>query len=276
MNELTGTRRWAATAAALLIAAVYLFPLYWMYVTALKGHAEIYRMPPSFWPQHPQSSVGRVLRDHGIGHYVLNSLLIASGATVLSVLIGTGAAYVLSRFRGFWIDASLFAILILQALPSSLLATPVFVAFNQVGLLHTPRLAVVLAQTGRVMPFYVVLCRAGFLGVPPELEQAAMVDGASRVGAFLRVVVPLARNVILVTAILIFLQSFGEYVYSRSLIDNDALQTATVGLRAFLGTDTSDWSGVMTYAALYVTPVLVVFVFLQRRIVSGLTAGALK
>ena len=171
-----------ATAAALLIAAVYLFPLYWMYVTAFKGHAEIYRMPPSFWPEQPVSSIGRVLRDHGIGHYLGNSLLIASGVTALSVLIGTGAAYVLSRFRGFWIDASLFTILILQALPSSLLATPMFVAFNQVGLLHTPRLAVILAQTGRVMPFYVVLCRAGFMAVPPELEQAAMVDGASRVG----------------------------------------------------------------------------------------------
>ena len=273
---MTGSRRWILLAIAIVIVVIYLFPLYWMYVTAFKGHAEIYRMPPSFWPRHPQSSIARVLRDHGIGHYLWNSLVIASGASLLSVLFGTGAAYVLARWRGFWIDASLFLILILQALPSSLLATPMFAAFDQIGLLHTPRLAVVLAQTGRAMPFYIVLCRAGFLGVPRELEQAALVDGASRVGAFLRVVVPLARNVILVSAILIFLQSFGEYVYSRSLIDQDALQTATVGLRAFLGTDTSDWSGVMTYASLYVTPILVVFVLLQRRIVSGLTAGALK
>jgi multiple sugar transport system permease protein len=269
-----GGAAWTAVAAA--IVGVYLFPLYWMYVTGLKGNAEIYRSPPSFWPIHPRWSVPAVIRNHGLPHYLFNSLLIASISTVLAVGFGTGAAYVLARRRGALIDAALFAILMVQALPASLLATPMFVAFDQTGLLHLPRLAVALAQTGRVMPFYVVLCRAGFLAVPRELEQAAFVDGASRWQALLLVVIPLARNIILVAAILIFLQSLGEYVYSRSLISSDALQTATVGLRAFLGSDTSDWSGVMTYASVYVTPILIVFVLLQRRIISGLTAGALK
>ena len=87
---------------------------------------------------------------------------------------------------------------------------------------------------------------------------------------------PLARNGILVAGVLIFLQSFGEYVYSRSLISAEELQTATVGLQAFMGPNTNDWNGIMTYSAIYVTPVLIIFVLLQRRIVSGLTAGALK
>ena len=167
-----GGAAWTAVAAA--IVGVYLFPLYWMYVTGLKGNAEIYRSPPSFWPIHPRWSVPAVIRNHGLPHYLFNSLLIASISTVLAVGFGTGAAYVLARRRGALIDAALFAILMVPALPASLLATPMFVAFDQTGLLHLPRLAVALAQTGRVMPSTSWLCRAGFLAVPRELEQAAV------------------------------------------------------------------------------------------------------
>jgi multiple sugar transport system permease protein len=205
-----------------------------------------------------------------------NSLLVATGVTAIVVLLGTGCAYVLSRYRNAWVEAALFAILMMQVLPSSLMVTPLFVAFSQVGLLASPRLAVILAQAAKVLPLYVVLCRSSFLGVPRELEEAALVDGTSRLGAFLRVVLPLARNGILVTSVLVFLQSFGEYVYARSLISQEPLQTASVGLQGFIGPNANDWTGVMAYSAIYVTPVLVVFMLLQRRIVSGLTAGALK
>jgi len=261
---------------ALLFAAIYLFPLYWMYVTALKSGSEIFRFPPSFWPTDPQWQFGRIFAEHAMDRYLWNSLLIAVGTTALATLIGTGAAYALSRHRNAWTAAALFLVLMLQVLPPSLMVTPIFVAFNQVGLLETPRAAVVLAQTAKVLPLYIVLCRSTFLQVPRELEDAARVDGASRIGAFLRIMIPLARNGILVVSVLIFLQSFGEYVYSRSLIAAESLQTATVGLSGFMGTNTNDWGGMMTYAAIYVTPILIVFALLQRRIVSGLTAGALK
>jgi multiple sugar transport system permease protein len=121
-----------------------------------------------------------------------------------------------------------------------------------------------------------VLVRAAFTQVPRELEEAALVDGNSRIGAFLSISVPLARNGILVSAILIFLQALGEYVYSRSLITDRAYQPATVGLQFFVGPNASDWTGIMTFAAIYVTPILIIFVLAQRRIVSGLTSGALK
>lgn len=171
---------------------------------------------------------------------------------------------------------TLFVILMMQVLPPSLMITPIFVAFNQVGLDAFPRSAVILAQAAKELPLYIVLCRAAFLQVPRELEEAALVDGNSRIGAFLFINVPLARNGILVTSVLVFLRSFGEYVYARSLISERALQPATVGLQSFMGPNTSDWPGVLTYSAIYVTPVLIIFVLLQRRIVSGLTSGALK
>jgi len=269
-------KRYALLALALVFAAIYLFPVYWMYITAMKGDVEIVAYPPTFWPADPQFNAVQVWHRLQMGSFLKNSLFLAVGATAIVAVIGTGAAYVLARIRSRWMDVTLFVILMMQVLPSSLMITPIFVAFNQVGLIAYPRLAVILAQAAKELPLYIVLCRATFLQVPRELEEAALVDGNSRVGAFLWINVPLARNGILVTSVLVFLRSFGEYVYARSLIAERALQPATVGLQSFMGPNTSDWPGVMTYSAIYVTPILIVFVLLQRRIVSGLTSGALK
>lgn len=264
------------TGIGVVLTALYLFPLYWMYLTAFKSSTEVFQFPPTFWPADPQWNFLQVFHDHHMSRYLWNSLVIAIGSTALVMVLGTGCGYVLARTRGRWMELALFLILMMQVLPPSLMVTPLFVAFNQVGLLETPRLAVVLAQVAKVLPLYIVLCRASFVQVPRELEDAALVDGSSRIGAFFRIMLPLARNGILISSVLIFLQSFGEYVYSRSLIASEELQTATVGLQAFMGPNVSDWTGVTTYVAIYVTPILIVFVLLQRRIVSGLTAGALK
>lgn len=269
-------KRYALLALALVFLAIYLFPLYWMYLTALKPSSETFTYPPTFWPHDPEWNFAKVFVDKKMATYLSNSLLIAIGTTVIVALFGTGCAYALSRVRSVWMDVVLFLILMMQVLPSSLMATPIFVIFNQIGLIATPRTAVVLVQAAKVLPLYIVLTRTSFMQIPKELEEAARVDGASRFGAFMRIAVPLARNGILVTSVLIFLQSFGEYVYSRSLISEEALQTATVGLMNFMGPNTTDWNGIMTYAVIYVTPILFVFVLLQRKIVSGLTAGALK
>lgn len=262
---------------ALLLAAFYLFPLYWMYVTALKTSSAIYASPPQLWPTEPQWGVfAHVWATHAMTSYLWNSLVIAAGSVLLVTLLGVGCSYVLARYRNIWVDAGLFLILMLQVLPASLMITPIFVGFAQVGLLAYPRLAVVIAITAKSMPFFVVLVRATFMSVPMELEEAALVDGNSRIGAFLTIVLPLARNGILVSAILIFMQAFGEFVYSKSIIQEQSLQPASVGLNSFLGQNSVEWGQIMGYASIYVTPVLAIFVLLQRRIVSGLTSGALK
>ncbi|WP_224703149.1 carbohydrate ABC transporter permease [Devosia aquimaris] len=268
---------WFLLAIALALAAVYLFPLYWMYVTSMKSGSEIFANPPTFWPVDPDMSIyPSVWVRRTMQTYLWNSVLIASGVTAITVILGTGCAYVLARYRSGWIDFGLFMILMLQVLPASVMITPLFVGFNQIGLLNLPRTAVVLAAAAKAMPFFVVLVRATFMSVPRELEEAALVDGNSRVGAFFSIVLPLARNGILVCAILTFMSSFGEYIYSKSIIQDGSMQPASVGLSGFLGPNSSDWNSIMAYSAIYVTPILAVFVLLQRRIVSGLTSGALK
>jgi multiple sugar transport system permease protein len=262
---------------ALMLAAIYLFPLYWMYVTALSTGSAMFAYPPQFVPRDPQWSIfGEVWALRTMSGYLMNSALIAASAVAGITVLGVGAAYVLARYRNGWVDAGLFLILMLQVLPSSLMVTPIFVGFSQVGLLEYPRLAVVAAITAKSMPFFVVLVRATFMSVPAELEEAALVDGNSRVGAFFNIVLPLARNGILVAAILIFMQAFGEFVYSKSMIQDPPYQPASVGLNTFMGPNSTDWNLIMAYASIYVTPILAIFVLLQRRIVSGLTSGALK
>jgi multiple sugar transport system permease protein len=114
------------------------------------------------------------------------------------------------------------------------------------------------------------------MSIPRELEEAGLVDGNSRIGAFVWIVLPLARNAILVCALLIFMTAFGEYIYSASIIQDPTLAPASVGLKTFLNPNSKDWNSIMAYSAMYVTPILVIFILLQRRIVAGLTAGALK
>lgn len=271
------TRNRFMLAIALVMAAIYLFPLYWMYVTSLKGGSEMFANPPSFWPAAPQwETYAYVWESRNMGRYLWNSILIATGAVSLITILGVGCAYVLARYRNRWVDAGLFLILMLQVLPASLMITPIFVGFSQFGLLDYPRFAVILAIAAKSMPFFVILVRATFMAVPQELEEAALVDGNSRIGAFFNIVLPLARNGILVSAILIFMQAFGEFVYSKSIIQAVELQPASVGLNSFMGPNTSEWNNIMAYATMYVTPILAIFILLQRRIVSGLTSGALK
>ncbi|TPP03944.1 carbohydrate ABC transporter permease [Rhizobium glycinendophyticum] len=264
-------------AIAIVLAAIYLFPLYWMYITTVKTGSAMFATPPTFWPSDPQwGAFSYVWESRNMARNLWNSLVIATGAVALITVLGTGCAYVLARYRNGWVDIGLFLILMLQVLPASLMITPIFVGFSQIGMLEYPRLAVIIAIAAKSMPFFVVLVRATFMSVPMELEEAALVDGNSRVGAFFHIVLPLARNGILVSAILIFMQAFGEFVYSKSIIQAVEYQPASVGLNSFMGPNTNEWNNIMAYATMYVTPILAVFVLLQRRIVSGLTSGALK
>lgn len=268
--------KYLATVIAVALLAIYLFPIYWMYVTSFKSLREAVQYPPTLWPAAPEFHHAEVFVQFSAARYFWNSIVITAGVTTITVLIGTGTAYALALSRNRFVEIVLFAILVLQALPPSLMVTPLFVLFNMVGLLNYPRTAVIVAVSAKSLPFFIVICRTAFIQIPRELRDAALVDGNSNAGVFFSVALPLARNSIIVTAVLIAIQAMGEYVYSRSFIAQIELQPLTMGLNNFIGTQQINWIGIMTFASILVTPILIVFVFLQRRIVSGLTAGALK
>ncbi len=269
-------RPWVMVAIAVLIAAVYLFPVYWMYASALKPALELNAAPPTLYPHAPTLAAFRwIFQAENVVRFMQNSVVISVATTVLTLVLATGAAYSLARFRSVWMDVVLIGVMLSQVLPPPLLVTPMFVIFRQIGLINT-QLAVILATTTKTLPFAVIMLRTTFAQVPIDLEDAARVDGCSRAVAFLRVTLPLARVGYIVVGTLVFLLAYGEFVYPVSLMNKAALQPATVGLYSFVGADYSDWGNAMAFACVFVTPVIIIFMLLQRRIVSGLTAGALK
>lgn len=269
-------RQWLLLGFALLVASSYLFPVYWMVVSALKTASEVNAATPTMFPHEPTLNAFRwIFERENVGRYLANSFLISAGSTALTLLLATGAAYALSRVRSIWMDAVLVGVMLSQVLPPPLLVTPMFVIFRQLDLVNTYA-AVILATTSKTLPFAVIMLRTTFAQIPIEIEEAARVDGCSRLMAFLRVTLPLARVGYIVVGSLVFLQAYGEFVYPVSLMNKQSMQPATVGLYGFVGADYSDWGNAMAFATVMVLPVLIIFVALQKRIVSGLTAGALK
>ena len=269
-------RQWLLLGIGILIAAAYLFPVYWMVVSALKTSGELNAAVPTLFPHEPSLNAFRwIIERENIARYLGNSLLIAGAATALTLLLATGAAYALSRVRSIWMDAVLVGVMLSQVLPPPLLVTPMFVIFRQLDLVNTYT-AVILATTSKTLPFAVIMLRTTFAQIPIEIEEAARVDGCSRLIAFLRVTLPLARVGYIVVGSLVFLLAYGEFVYAVSLMNKQSMQPATVGLYGFVGADYSDWGNAMAFATVIVLPVLIIFVALQKRIVSGLTSGALK
>ena len=275
-NVIVGPRRWILLAIGITIAAFYLFPVYWMYVSSFKASSELNASPPTLLPQAPSlAAYVWIFTRENIARYLGNSFFQSASVTLLTLLLATGAAYALSRVRSLWMDAVLVGIMLSQVLPPALLVTPMFVIFRQIDLINT-QTAVILATTTKTLPFAVIMLRTTFAQIPIELEEAARVDGCSRLKAFFSVTLPLARIGYIVVGTLVFLLAYGEFVYPVSLVNKNELQPATVGLYGFVGADYSDWSNAMAFASIFVTPVIVIFMLLQRRIVSGLTAGALK
>jgi multiple sugar transport system permease protein len=269
-------RNYWLTVVAVLVAAMYLFPIYWMVISGMKSSAELFRQPPTLWPHEPTLGAFRwILERDDIGRYLWNSFVIAGGTVALTLAIGAPAAYGLSRLRSRWINAMLIFVLVIQVLPPALLATPMFAIFRQMDLLNT-RLAVILADTTRTLPFALIILRTQFLLIPRDLEDAARVDGCTRVSAFLRVVLPAVKGGLVVVSVICFIMAYGDLVYGLSFITRRELQPATVGLYSWVGAEYSDWNNVMAFATLFTAPVIIMFLLLQRQIVAGLTDGALK
>nr|WP_283771557.1 carbohydrate ABC transporter permease [Chelatococcus sp. YT9] len=184
-------------------------------------------------------------------------------------------AYAMSRLRNRIVDAALITVLVLQVFPEALLATPMFIIFRTLDILNTFS-AVILATTSKTLAFALVVLRPMFRQVPIELEEASRVDGCSNWQTFWRIVLPLMRTPLIVVGTLAFVQAYGQFVYALTLMSDQELQPATVGIYSFVGAEYADWHRVMAFSSVFVAPIIILFLLMQRKIVAGLTAGALK
>ena len=276
------SRLWAnshgKTLLGLLIVAVYLFPVYWMIATSLKSFGAIFTIPPQLIPTPPvvTSYVEAVFGDPRVLRSILNSAIISASTLVLTLAFGAPAAYALARRRLRFTAVVVFLLLLAQMVPTIIIAGPLFIIFSQLGL-DNSYLALILADTTIItLPFAIIILRPFFLGVPRDLEDAAMVEGCTRFGAFWRVVLPVVTPGLITAGVIAFLMAWGEFVFGLTLVTNEQLQPVTVALNELQGQYGTRWNNLMAVSTAVALPIIVIFVSLQRFIVSGLTAGATK
>jgi multiple sugar transport system permease protein len=267
---------WLLCGVGAVGVACYMFPVYWMLISGLKNSAEIFANPPSLVPTHPTLAAYQHVFEHeNVALYMRNSLAIAIPVTLLTLVLGSSGSYALSRLRSRVVDVALVFALILQIFPDALLATPMFIIFRHFNLLNTFT-SVVLATSAKTLAFALIILRPMYRQVPMEIEEASRVDGCNTWQTFWRIVLPIMRVPLIVVGVLSFVQAYGQFVYPLTLLSKQNLQPATVGIYSFIGAEYADWDRVMAFASVFALPVLVIFLFLQRKIVAGLTTGALK
>jgi N,N'-diacetylchitobiose transport system permease protein len=274
-------RRSALRSSYNLLAGVLIvligFPVYWMVATAFKpGNKALQYTPQWFpWPITFDNITAAVHKDFFLSS-LRNSVEVVLSVVVLALFVGALAALAVSRFsfRG----RSVFIVLMvgIQMVPLAGLVIPLFRVLADAHL--TDRIpGLVLAYLTFVLPFTVWTLRGFIINIPRELEEAAMVDGSTRLGAFLRILLPLAAPGLVATAVFTFITSWNEYIFARVLLNDQAKQTATVWLSYFLGSSRhTDWGALMAGSTLIAIPVVIFFLLIQRRIAFGLTAGAVK
>lgn len=270
-------RQYVLMVVGLLLSVLYLAPVFWMLSTSLKTPGDVFAIPPELFPSPLTFDSYResVIGSPPVQRALFNSFVIASGTLVLTLVLGTTAAYGLARLRLRFTVVFTLVLLLAQMLPTINLALPLFVIFGNVNLVDT-YLGLILANTALAMPFAIIILRPFFLSVPGELEDAASLDGCHRMSTFLRVVLPMVRPGLVTVAALSFVTAWGEFVFGLTLATSEEMQPISVALNRFIGQYGTRWADLMAVAATAALPVIVIFATLQRFIVGGLTAGATK
>jgi len=264
-------------AVGLLLFVVIAFPVYWMVASAFKPDQELNGFTPTWFSMHPTLSHFRdAINRPFFWDGVKNSLVVVSVTVALSMVLAFLAAIALAKFRFTGRKAFIILIIGIQMLPQAGLIIPLYVVlarYHQVNALS----GVIVTYMTFVLPFCVWTLRGFLLGIPKELEEAAMVDGSTRLGVFVKILLPLMAPGLVATSVFAFITTWNEYIFARVLLNDQSKQTVTVWLSYFLGTSRhTDWGALMAASTLTAIPVVVFFLLVQRRIAFGLTAGAVR
>ena len=264
-------------AIGLAVFVVMVFPVFWMISTAFKSNEQIVSLNPTWFPLHPTLVHFRDAIDRPyFWTDVRNSVVVVSITVAISIVLAFLAAVALARYR--FGGRKLFVVLVIgiQMLPQAGLIIPLYVVlarYHQVNALS----GVIITYLSFALPFCVYTLRGFILGIPKDLEEAAMVDGSTRFGAFAKILLPLVAPGLVATAVFTFVTSWNEYIFARTLLNDQSKQTITVWLSYFLGTGRqTDWGALMAASTLTSIPVVVFFLLVQKRIAFGLTAGAVR
>jgi arabinogalactan oligomer/maltooligosaccharide transport system permease protein len=275
----------------LIVAAITtVYPILWVVTIALSGEQQlsIVDLPPDPgwldrlravvpWPDRfSLDNFRAVFADQPFARWLLNSAIVAAATTVLGVTLACTAGYAFSRFRFPGRRAGLMSFLVSQMFPGVLMMIPLYIIIVQWLGLGSTWAGLVLIYTMTAIPFCVWMLKGYFDSIPRELEESALIDGASPARVFFTIVLPLAKPAVAVTALFSFMTAWNEFIQAATFMDKESMYTAPVGLRFFVGGFQQEWGYFAAGSIITAIPVVLLFLFLQRYLVSGLTAGAVK
>ncbi|MFF1379362.1 carbohydrate ABC transporter permease [Streptomyces sp. NPDC058308] len=256
------------------LAALFAVPLVWLLLSSLMSNAEINRFPPALWPSKIDlGGYGYVLGNAMFPRWLLNSLIVSAVAVTSNLVFGVLGGYAFARMRFAGSRLLLVLMLATMAIPFQLTMIPTFLVMKKLGLIDTLGALIVPAL---VTPFAVFLLRQFFLSLPRELEEAAWIDGCSRLRVIVSIVLPLARPALATVAVLTFLTTWNDLSWPLIAINHDTQYTLQLGLTTFQGQHHTRWSAVMAGNVLTVLPVLVAFLFAQKAFIRSVTSSGLK
>lgn len=265
--------RFAFIAVLVLVAG---FPVYWMAVTAFSDERQLYMSGQVAWPQLGNlTALIASLQGLPVGRWMLNSLVIATGTTVVSLLLGSLAGYALSRFRFRGKGVIGFLMFMTQVVPEALILVPLYAMFISLGLLNN-LIGLALANAAFSLPVAAFIVKGAIDAIPYEIEESAQIDNCPRIGILTMIVLPLIAPSLAAAAVIAFFAGWNEYLFAATFLMERSQWPASVGLASFIGQYETPLSAVMGTALLFSLPAIAFFLIIQRRIVAGLTAGAVK
>jgi multiple sugar transport system permease protein len=272
------SQRIAAALAIAVALILTLFPVYWIAANSFKFDIDIFSVPPQWFPANPTlKHYNAAFVERPFLQYGLNSLIIAVATTSVSLVLGTMAGYALARFQypGQWRHQISFWILSTRMMPPIVTIIPLYLAFNYLDMLNT-KWAVVIAYTAFNLPFATWMMKSYFQDLPVELEEAAMVDGDTRWGAFLRVALPLARPGLAATAIFCLIISWNEFLLALILTLTERSQTLPIGIAGRVTQYNTYWGEISAAGFTACIPIMIFAFIVQKHLVRGLSFGAVK
>jgi len=267
-----------------------LYPVFWVFSIAFSGKqslaiADLPANPRAIdrlravipWPEKVSASnFVSVMTDQPFARWILNSALVAIFTTVLGVFLACTAAYAFSRFKFPGRRPGMMAFLVSQMFPGTLMLIPLYIIIVQILGLGSSRIGLIIVYATTSIPFSVWMLKGYFDTIPKELEEAAVIEGASAGKIFWRIVLPLAKPAVAITALFSFMTSWNEFILAATFMDKENMYTAPVGLRFFVGGFSQQWGYFAAGSIIVSIPVVLLFLYLQKYLVSGLTAGGVK
>jgi multiple sugar transport system permease protein len=263
---------------SLVLLCVLLFPLYWIFVTSIKTEKEIFQIPPTFWPKvlNTKSYLAQLQNgDFNMFRSFGNSLIISLGAMLIAIVLAVPASYGIAKYHFKGKRAIILGFLVTQMLPVSVLLTPLFIMFQKMHLYNT-WWSTIISDATIGIPFSVLILKNFFATIPKEIEEASYIDGCNKFTGFIRVLIPIAKPGVVVCGIFSFLYGWGDLAYGMTFILDQEKRPITAGIFNFMGQYGTKWSYLTAFAVVTIIPVALIFILMQKYIISGMTSGAVK